>query len=503
MDFSKVKKALVKYNYVCVRLDSNFDIISQLRTEKKVCILGEDIDCFSFLQELKKNFKKYSLIYFHDFQRGNIFSKQIISEWKKIFDQGGIKLPYLLIGTYSFYYYDSGLIFDNNRYFNFSKGEPKIRYSPINYIDPSDVDIKLYNNLSSIIAEDLKKENGYRALVIVPNYESQNYLHQLLNDKIEDGNVIKFDQDDIPDSLFFSESKASKYSKNFIFISLDLTHKPIFFTEIDIVYDSGEKDQVYETRTGFNKVRTAKINHQEMKTRMMTYAPEHYVIMFPKTSILNLDKYYTPDVNDDVDILKLVSIKIYPDKIPKSLYTYGTLKNGGSKTKGKPVITNKGEFCMNISIPIKYSSFLYECCLDGKMSLKQAVIILIAIFINIDLYDNSTPIRGIYLSICCELGTGIIESPTPIISSIDELVESLKVDKNIIDPFKELDLIIPKIKKHFKSNILKLENGRYRDSKGNFYTLTKDDKLFHKTILPISIWRNQKGDRFVDHYFPL
>ena len=321
-------------------------------------------------------------------------------------------------------------------------------------MDPSDVDQKLYDRLSDIITQNMEKKEGYRALVIVPNYDSQEYLYGILKKKLKDDYVIKFypTPGGIPDSLFFSEEKAKKFTKNFIFISVDLTHRPIFLTELDIVYDSGEKDQIYETRTGMNRIKTVKINRQEMKVRMMSYAPEHYMIMFPKTSILSLEKYFTPDINDDLDVLSLINLGIFPEYIPDNLYNYGVLKHG---EHGNPTITEKGVFCMNITIPIKHSSFLYDCfntksCVDKG----QTAIALVSIFNNIDLYGISTSFKDIYLSI--SKSDPDPSCPGEIISSIKELSGALKLERKILDPIKEFNSILP-----------------------------------------------EKGDRFVDHYLPL
>ncbi len=556
MDFDKVKKALLKYNYVCIRLDSNFQVLEQLRTEGGICILGEDMSSKEFLTDLKGNLKKHSLLYFHDFQRGDIFDKQLLMEWNKLYHKGGTKLPYLLVSTFSLYYTPvknrkkgDDLSFDKDRFLDFSKGEPKISYSSINFTDPSDVDQALYDRMCDVIVHDMSKNEGYRGLVIVPNLESQDYVFEKLHDLLPSEYVIKFLPDDIPDSALFSPEKAKKYTHNFVFISLDLTHSPIFLTELDVVYDSGEKDQNYETRAGFNRLKTVKINRQEMKARMMSYAPQFYMIMFPKTSILSLEKYFTPDVNDDIDILELISMG-YDSLLTESLKirSVGNLEKYGLIKKGKTgfEITEMGKFCRAITIPVRHSSLIYEGMIKFRDQIKT-VIILVSIFVNIDLYDVSTPFDQIYRSVFRKVDTSSnLEKldevddfekldevddfekldevddfekldevddfsknkkdniPKEIISSIEELSDVLEIDSKILDPVKQFNLILPHLKTHYRHNILRYQSGKWEDGSRNEYDIIhiKGCKM-SPTILPLTIWRNVKGKRYVGHYLPL
>lgn len=514
MDFEKVKKALLKYNYLCIRLDSNFQVLEQLRTEKNICILGQDMTSKDFLSDLDSNLKKYSLLYFHDFQRGDIFDRQLITEWSKLYHKGGTKLPYLLVSTFSLYYSPfsstshsrsegGDLSFNKDRFLDFSKGEPKNSYSSTNFTDPSDVDQALYNRMCEIIIHDMSKNEGYRGLVIVPNLESQNYVFEKLRDPLSNEFVIKFLPDDIPDSALFSPEKAKKYNKNFVFISLDLTHSPIFLTELDVVYDSGEKDQNYETRPGFNRLKTIKINRQEMKARMMSYAPQHYMIMFPKTSILSLEKYFTPDVNDDIDILELISMGYDSNKghFVANLEKYGLIKRGKSGFE----ITETGKFCKAITIPVRHSSLIYRTITQFR-DLIKTVVVLVSIFTNIDLYDLSTPFDQIYRSVFRKIDGSCEPSRVPkeIISSIEELSEVLEIDSKILDPVKQFNLLLPHLKTHYRHNILKYQAGKLEDGTGKEYHITqiKGCKM-SSTILPLTVWRNEKGVRYMGHYLPL
>lgn len=497
-------------------LDSNYQVLEQLRTEKNICILGEDMTSKDFLSNLEDNFKKYSLLYFHDFQRGDIFDKQLLGEWNKSYHQGGIKLPYLLVSTFSPYYSPipgsenkDDLFFDKDRFLDFSKGEPKISYSSINFTDPSDVDQALYDRMCEIIVRDMSKNEGYRGLVIVPNLESQDYVFEKLRDPLSSEYLIKFLPDDIPDSAFFSTEKAKKFERNFVFISLDLTHRPVFLTELDVVYDSGEKDQNYETRAGFNRLKTVKINRQEMKARMMSYAPQYYMIMFPKTSILSLEKYFTPDINDDIDILELISMGYKP---LVDLSKSGQLEKYGLVKKGKSVyeITERGKFCRSITIPVKHSSLIYQSITQFR-DLIKTVVVLVSIFVNIDLYDVCTPLDHIYRSVYREIDTSLSSKgeegnniPEEIISSIEELSEVLEIDSKILDPVKQFNLLLPHLKTHYRHDILKYQAGKWEDGSGNKYDIThvKGCKM-SPTILPLTVWRNQKGKRKVGHYLPL
>jgi hypothetical protein len=523
MDFDKVKKALLKYNYLCIRLDSNFQVLEQLRTEKDICILGEDIPSKEFLSDLKDNFKKYSLLYFHDFQRDNIFDQQLMKEWNKLYQEGGIKLPYLLVSTFSLYYSPvsvststfgnggggrsgdgGGLVFDKDRFLDFSKGNPVISYSSINYPEgvSEEIDQALYDRMCDIIVHDMTKKEGYRGLAIVPNLESQQYVSEKLHDLLPSEYVIKFLPDDIPDSAFFTPEKAKKYTHNFVFISLDLTHQPIFLTEIDVVYDSGEKDQNYETRAGFNRLKTVKINRQEMKARMMSYAPQFYMIMFPKTSILSLEKYFTPDVNNDIDVLDLINLGLKPSGIPKNLEKYGLVRTG---KEGHPIITEKGKFCRAITIPIRHSSFIYEGMTRFR-DLIKTVVVLVSIFINIDIYQSCVPFEQIYLSVFRKVSGGEVECPQEIISSIEELSKALEIDSKILDSRKQFNLILPHLKQHYRHNILKYHAGKWEDGSGSKYTLSEEGSGSVKispTILPLTTWRNEKGEKYVGHYLPI
>lgn len=489
MDFKKIKKNLIEHNYICVRLDSNHQVLTQIHSQKNSCILEEDIDSKKFLSKLDYYFEKFSLLYVHDFQRLNIFSRQILEEWYKIYKKGDKKLPYLLISTFCLEY-DSDLLplsIDKKRFLDFSKNTPDVKHSAINFLDPSDVDYKLYDRLYEIVIRDYCDKKGYRGLIIFPNTESLEYLYHKLEEGLSEHNVIRIDKN-IPPSVFFSPDKSKKYTKNFIFLSLDMTHRPLFF-HLDIVYDSGEKDIEYLTRSGVNRLKTIKINRQEMKTRMLSYQPEQYMIMFPKTSILNLDKYPEKITDNSLDILYILSVLGHCSDIPKDLHDYGAVKRWKDGWK----VTKKGFFCMNINIPVMHSTFLFEA-LTKNWNI-NLVVILISIFTNIDLVSPEISFEKIFKDVCK------LEEKNIFYETVQELIKNFEIDQKIIDGKKELSILIPHIKDHYRLDIVKYNSGFYENGKGQKYCVKKHTDS--QIILPLSVWKNEKGENFIDHFLPL
>jgi len=541
---------LIQNQYGCVKFDSNKDkltkIIPSVAGETGVCILrntlsdleltkkyisvagGKDkskvslMTAYEFVENLDKNLNKYSLLFIDDFQKSDFYMLAIMNEWYKRYHKESERLPYLLMGSIAVSYQKIPLPLNIEKVLDLSYTSFKIvtgndtivdentiivEHSKKNYALGSD---ELYENLMDIIQEEVKHyESGNRAIVYLPNEEKMKLVGDGLEKRLSKKIIII---QLLPDSKVSSPYREGDESI-IIILTLDYTRLGIYFPQIKTVFDSGEATRIYNTRTGGQGQFLKKIDREELELRRESYMPKKYIIMIPVESIKNLRKNTIPisyRINLAPHILHLIRHNITDLSWFNQKHAILDLEKTGAIDVDMGItefgLYASGLFEEGFDLNIYHTHLLY-------MSEKEymfPVIVLVSLFQNkTGKYFHSgmeETFQNIYYSLSKEsspfadnINNEMLEN---MLEMIDRLCDVLDVEKRIYNPKLAWNKIRKYIDKVYNSKLCRYEGGEYKNGSGERMRIygKRIEGNISKIILPISTFKNEKGECFTDFY---
>ena len=503
----KITRFLIQNFYGCVRFPTNEgklkEIIPQVAGETGVCIIRngeEDLRITEKFLELKKKkgiqlitsrefiskkdeyFSHFSLVFIDNFQKSDLYTLSIINEWYRRFTgvSGDGKLPYLLLGSNVEYYPKIPLPLNSKKVLDLSPGsevKPEVEYSDKNY----DLNSKdLYLDLTSNILRDLEKvDMGTRFLVILPTKNHIDEMTKVINSKTYLEDVL------VAESLF----KKTKHKKKVVILTLDYSKSGVYYDDIHTVYDCGEIMRTYITKTGGNKMFIKKIDKEEMEERKMSLCDsKNYSVMFTKSSLKQMKTSTIPisyRSNLSPALLFLIEKEMDISHLPvkETLKELRTLNMISVDNK----ISEKGQFAMNFEMDIYNTNFLYYA-IQNKLPLYPVTVLLSVFQRGVPEKDS----RSFW-----EVFTSTTEC---------DLAKKLEIDTSLVyNPEKFWNEIVDCIPKVYLGRVCRYEGGKYRDGYGRTWQIPHSARSggVSKLILPLSRYKNEKGEWFTDFYAPL
>lgn len=561
---------LIQNHYGCVKFDSNKDkltkIIPSVAGETGACVLRNSLSdveltrnylsahrlketknltlmtAYEFVEDLDKNFEKYSLLFIDDFQKADFYTLTIMNEWYTRYHKESERLPYLLLGSIAVSYQKIPIPLNVEKVLDLSHTSLQVvtrsnlteaditthvdedtiivQHSKENYDLGSE---ELYEDLVKLVNDEIKKyEKGDRAIVYLPNEDRMKNVSEKLS---KNASVIQL----LPDSKISSPYREGE-DAILVILTLDYTRTGIYFPQVTTVFDSGETMRTYTTRTGGQAQFLKKIDREELELRRESHAPKKYVVMIPSESIKNLRKNTIPvsyRINLAPHILHLLRNGItdlswfYPRPVEQAM---NDLEMTGAIDVGKRVtkfgLFAAGLFEEGFDINIYHSLLLYNFLGDEENMF--AVIVLVALFQHkTGRYflsscpredDDNTKQEETFQNIYYSLTKASIEEEAveninkeilgKMLAMIEDLCEVLEVEKRIYNPKIRWDSIRSCVEKVYKSRLCRYEGGKYMNGSGERVKIygKRIEGNISKIILPISTFRNEKGEYFTDFY---
>lgn len=553
---------LIQNHYGCVKFDSNKDkltkIIPSIAGETGACVLRNTLSdleltknylssrgrmpkkdniklmtAYEFVEDLDKNLEKYSLLFIDDFQKADFYTLAIMNEWYTRYHKESERLPYLLLGSIAVSYQKIPIPLNVEKVLDLSHTSlqvvtrSKLTESDITtHVDEDTIIVQhskenyylgseeLYEDLIKLIKEEIKGyKKGDRVIVYVPNEERMKMMGEML--LMKRVTVIQL----LPESKISSPYKEGGNDSILVILSLDYTRTGIYFPQVTTAFDSGETTRTYTTRTGGQASFLKKIDREELELRRESHSPKKYVVMIPSESIKNLRKNTIPvsyRINLAPHILHLLRNDItdlswfYPKPVEQALRDLeftGAIDVGRKVTRFGLFAT--GLFEEGFDINIYHTLLLFVVSPDELFE----VIVMVALFQHkngryFEGGDNEETFKDIYYSLTKASledteNTNINkEMLSKMLTLIDDLCEVLEVEKRFYNPKLAWDRIRPHMEGVYSSKLCRYEGGKYLNGSGERVRIAgkRIEGNISKIILPISTFRNEKGEFFTDFY---